>query len=64
VSATIAWIREKFAVAAKRQDRFCTARLVRNDATRIAGLSLDLPSLIASASVSACWAWSSSPNAK
>ena len=45
VRATIAWIREEFAAAAKRQDRFGTARLVRIDATRIADLSLELPSL-------------------
>ncbi len=34
VRATIAWIREEFAAAAKREDRFGTARLVRLDATR------------------------------
>ena len=45
VRATIAWIRAEFAAAAKRQDRFGTARLVRIDATRIADPSLDLPSL-------------------
>ena len=45
VRATIAWIREEFSAAAKRQDRFGTARLVRIDATRIADPSLDLPSL-------------------
>ena len=45
VRATIAWIREEFAAAAKRQDRFGTARLVRIDGTRIADPSLDLPSL-------------------
>jgi len=45
VRATIAWIREEFAAAAKRQDRFGTARLVRIDATRIADPSLELPSL-------------------
>jgi len=45
VRGTIAWIREEFAAAAKRQDRFGTARLVRIDATRIADPSLDLPSL-------------------
>jgi hypothetical protein len=45
VRATIAWIREEFAAAAKRQDRFGTARLVRIDATRIPDLALDLPSL-------------------
>jgi site-specific recombinase XerD len=43
--ATIAWIRDEFAAAAKRQDRYGTARLVRLDATRIADPSLELPSL-------------------
>lgn len=43
--ATIAWIRDEFAAAAKRQDRFGTARLVCIDATRIADPSLELPSL-------------------
>ncbi|MBA3588416.1 phage integrase family protein [Methylibium sp.] len=45
VRATIAWIRDEFAAAAKRQDRYGTARLVRIDATRIADPSLELPSL-------------------
>ena len=49
VRATIAWIRDEFAAAAKREDRYGTARLVRIDATRIADPSLDplveLPSL-------------------
>ena len=45
VRATIAWIREEFAAAAKREDRFGTARLVRIDATRTADPSLELPSL-------------------
>ena len=45
VRATIAWIRDEFAAAAKREDRFGTARLVRIDATRIADPSLQLPSL-------------------
>ena len=45
VRATIAWIREEFALAARRQDRPGTARLVRLDATRIADPALDLPSL-------------------
>jgi site-specific recombinase XerD len=45
VRATIAWIREEFAAAAKREDRHGTARLVRLDATRIADPSLELPSL-------------------
>ena len=45
VRATIAWIRDEFAAAAKREDRFGTARLVRIDASRIADPSLALPSL-------------------
>jgi len=45
VRATIAWIREEFAAAAKRHDRFGTARLVRIDATRIADPAQALPSL-------------------
>ena len=45
VRATIAWIRDEFAAAAKRQDRPGTARLVRMDATRIADPALELPSL-------------------
>jgi len=45
VRATIAWIRHEFAAAAKRHDRHGTARLVRLDATRIADLQLELPSL-------------------
>jgi hypothetical protein len=45
VRATIAWILEEFAAAAKREDRYGTARLVRIDATRIADPSLELPSL-------------------
>jgi site-specific recombinase XerD len=45
VRATIAWIRDEFAAAAKREDRFGTARLVRIDATRIADPSFELPSL-------------------
>ena len=45
VRATIVWIRDEFAAAAKREDRFGTARLVRIDATRIADSSLELPSL-------------------
>ena len=42
VRATIAWIRDEFALVAKRHDRFGTARLVRIDATRIADPSLSL----------------------
>ena len=45
VRATIAWIRDEFAAAAKREDRHGTARLVRLDASRIADPSLTLPSL-------------------
>jgi site-specific recombinase XerD len=49
VRATIAWIRDEFAAAAKREDRFGTARLVRIDATRIAdpafGTPVEPPSL-------------------
>lgn len=45
VRATIAWIRDEFAAAAKREDRFGTARLVRIDATRIADPAFELPSL-------------------
>ena len=45
VGATIAWIRDEFAAAAKRQDRHGTARLVRIDATRITEPWLELPSL-------------------
>ena len=45
VRFTMAWIREKFAAVAKREDRFGSARLVRIDATRIAEPALDLPSL-------------------
>ena len=49
VRATIAWIRDEFAAAAKREDRFGTARLVRIDATRIAdpefATPVELPSL-------------------
>ncbi|MBL8302441.1 MAG: tyrosine-type recombinase/integrase [Ideonella sp.] len=45
VGSTIAWIREEFAAAAQREDRFGTARLVRIDATRIADPSMQLPSL-------------------
>ena len=47
VRATIAWIRDEFAAAAKRQDRHGTARLVRIDVSKIADPSLTLPSLAA-----------------
>ena len=45
VRATIVWIRDEFAAAAKRQDRHGTARLVRIDVSEIADPSLALPSL-------------------
>lgn len=45
VRSTIAWIREEFALAARREDRHGTARLVRLDVSKIADPSLDLPSL-------------------
>jgi site-specific recombinase XerD len=45
VRATITWIRDEFAAASRRQDRYGTARLVQIDATRIADPSLVLPSL-------------------
>ena len=45
VRATIAWIRDEFAAAAKRQDRHGTARLVHIDVSEIADPSLALPSL-------------------
>ncbi|MBC7375986.1 MAG: hypothetical protein H7346_00945, partial [Burkholderiaceae bacterium] len=45
VRSTVTWIREAFAAAAKRQDRYGTARLVRIDATRITEASFKLPSL-------------------
>ena len=47
VRATIAWIRDEFAAAAKREDRFGTARLVRLDVAGIADPSFELPSLAA-----------------
>lgn len=45
VRRTIQWIRDEFAAAAKRFDRFSTARLVKIDATRIADRAPVLPSL-------------------
>jgi site-specific recombinase XerD len=45
VRATVTWIRDEFAAAAKRQDRFSTARLVRLDAARVTDLAQHLPSL-------------------
>lgn len=45
VRSTIAWIRDEFAAAAKREARFGVARLVRLDASRIGDESLQLPTL-------------------
>ena len=45
VRSTVSWLREEFSLAAKKHDRFGTARLVRFDATKIADASLQLPSL-------------------
>ena len=45
VRSTIAWIREDFAAAAKRQDRFGTARLVRLDVSKIPDPGIKLPTL-------------------
>lgn len=45
VRRTIQWIRDEFAAAAKRFDRFGTARLVQIDAARIADPEPALPSL-------------------
>jgi len=45
VRQTVAWIRDEFAAAARREDRFGTARLVRLDVARIADPSMALPSL-------------------
>ena len=45
VRSTIAWIRDEFAAAAKREDRHGTARLVRIDVAKIADASFELPSL-------------------
>ena len=45
VRSTIAWIRDEFAAAAKREDRHGTARLVRIDISKIADKSHELPSL-------------------
>ena len=45
VRSTIAWIRDEFAAAAKREDRFGTARLVRLDASKIPDTALALPTL-------------------
>ena len=43
--ATIAWIRDEFAAAAKRLARPGTARLVRMDVSQLAGPARELPSL-------------------
>ncbi|HEY8709444.1 MAG TPA: phage integrase family protein, partial [Burkholderiaceae bacterium] len=51
VRATIAWIRDEFAAAAKREDRHGTARLVRIDLSKIADPAVVLPSLEAFAQV-------------
>lgn len=45
VRRTIQWIRDEFAAAAKRYDRFGTARLVQIDATRITDSAPALPTL-------------------
>jgi len=45
VRSTIAWIREEFAAAAKRQDRFGTARLVKLDVSKIPDPGVKLPTL-------------------
>ena len=45
VRSTIVWIREEFAAAAKRQDRFGTARLVRLDVSKIPDPGVQLPTL-------------------
>lgn len=45
VRSTIAWIRDEFAAAARRQDRFGTARLVLIDVSRIPEPVQKLPSL-------------------
>ncbi|MGS0757035.1 hypothetical protein ACVBEH_21845 [Roseateles sp. GG27B] len=45
VRATIAWIRDEFAAAAKRLARPGTARLVRMDVSQLAGPAHALPSL-------------------
>lgn len=45
VRRTIQWIRDEFAAAAKRLDRFSTARLVKIDATRVVDRAPALPSL-------------------
>jgi hypothetical protein len=45
VRSTIAWIRDEFAAAARREDRHGTARLVRIDLAKIADPSLERPSL-------------------
>jgi hypothetical protein len=42
---TIAWIRDEFAAAAKRHDRYGTARLVQMDATRLTDPEPVLPTL-------------------
>ena len=50
VKTTIAWIRDGFAAAARREHRFGTARLVLMDVSRLAEVEQPLPSLEAFAS--------------
>jgi integrase len=45
VSRTIAWIRDEFAAAARRSERFGIARLVKIDADRIADIASTVPTL-------------------
>lgn len=45
LNRTIAWIRDEFAAAAKRSERFGTARLIKIDAARIAATDPEVPSL-------------------
>lgn len=45
VRRTMQWIRDEFAAAAKRHDRFGTARLVQIDVARIGSGERNLPSL-------------------
>ena len=51
VRATIAWIRDEFAAAAKKQDRFGTARLVRLDAAKLPEPTVRLPVSLRQASM-------------
>jgi site-specific recombinase XerD len=45
IHATVTWIRDEFAAAARREDRHGTARLVRMDANRLVRDEVRLPSL-------------------